>query len=140
MDKSKLIKLLTDYSICGRSDDRAIDEIENVYNIKLPDDYRELVRKIGSGEGFIKDHYIVVWSASEVVRFNYEYEVDKYAPGLMLFGSNGGGEGFAYDIRNKSMPVVEVPFVGMDLADAKTIACSITELFTRMANEDGEII
>lgn len=45
-----------------------------------------------------------------------------YAPGLFLFGSDGGGEAFAFDLRSNPPPVVSVPFVGMDLSLVEFVA------------------
>ena len=46
---------------------------------------------------------------------NKAYQIADYAPGLFLFGSDGGGEAFAFDIRTEAKPIVSVPFVGMEL-------------------------
>ena len=46
--------------------------------------------------------------------FNRDYEVESYCPELLLFGSSGGGEAYAFDKRSLPWRVVEVPFVGMD--------------------------
>ena len=39
-----------------------------------------------------------------------------------VFGLDGGGEGFAFDLRVPERPVIAVPFIGMDLADATPVA------------------
>jgi hypothetical protein len=72
-------------------------------------------RVANGGDGFHGPHYAMLWSAVEIVELNESYQVRAYAPGLMLIGSNGGGEAYALDSRNSSSPVVRVPFVGMDL-------------------------
>jgi hypothetical protein len=59
--------------------------------------------------------------------FNEAYQTRKYAPGLFLFGSNGGGEAFAFDRRTNNC-VVNVPFVGMDLSLVKLACKSFSEL------------
>ena len=53
-------------------------------------------------------------------------DVDKLAPGLLLFGSDGGGEAFAFDARRVPMRVVSVPFIGMALADAHELGSSFS--------------
>jgi hypothetical protein len=57
-----------------------------------------------------------------LLELNKDYQVDEYAPGLFFFGSNGGGEAFAFDLRTAARPVVAVPFVGMDLSLATVLA------------------
>jgi hypothetical protein len=38
--------------------------------------------------------YLSLWHAAGLVGRNLDYEVAEFAPGIVLFGSNGGGEGF----------------------------------------------
>jgi len=64
---------------------------------------------------------VVIWSAEEIPKLNAAYEVKDYAPGLLLIGSDGGGEALALDTRSDSdpdrWPVVLVPFIGMSHSD-----------------------
>src|SRR5262245_60194529 len=75
----------------------------------LPPDYVQFLREHDGGEGFVGDNYLILWKAEELSTFNREYEVDQCAPGLLLFASNGGGEGYAFDTRSVNMSVVRVP-------------------------------
>jgi hypothetical protein len=94
----------------------AIDQFEAETGIGLPDAFRTFLMLSNGGEGFIgaDDNYIILWPVNELVDMNKAYEVQKYAPGLFLIGSSGGGEAFAFDLRSEAKPVVSVPFVGMD--------------------------
>jgi hypothetical protein len=64
---------------------------------------------------------------------NKAYQVAEYAPGLFLFGSDGGGEAFAFDTRTEAKPIVSVPFVGMELKLARPLGSNfkafLEELF-----------
>ena len=81
------------------------------------------MRKGNGGEGFIGENsYLILWPVDDLHRFNREYEATTYAPGLLLIGSSGGGEAFAYDTRRTPWPVVRVPFVGMDVDLAEDVA------------------
>jgi hypothetical protein len=62
-----------------------------------------------------------LWSPQELERFNADYEVDEYAPGLCGFASSGGGEMLAFAGDGS---VVMIPFVGMDAKLARPIAAS----------------
>lgn len=99
-------------------------EVEKFFGHPLPLDYRCFMTEQDGGEGFVGDQYLVLWRASELVEFNCEYETAKYAPGLILFGSDGGGEAFAFDTRYSSVKIVMVPFIGLSLKDTKTVADS----------------
>lgn len=99
----------------------------------LPSDYIELLCDHDGGEGFIGDNYLMLWKSEELAVFNEEYEVEKYAPGIFLFGSNGGGESYGFDLRDPSMPIVRIPFVGMDLRYARTMATNFTDFLIQLA-------
>lgn len=104
----------------------SLRDVESALGRHLPQDYRDFLQKNDGGEGFISDNYVILWRAGELIEFNREYEVKKYAPGLFLFGSDGGGEGYGFDMREQDVPVVMVPFIGMSLRYARPIAPSFT--------------
>jgi cell wall assembly regulator SMI1 len=97
----------------------------------LPEDYKAFLLEHNGGDGFIGTGYFILWRAEELCKFNDGYEVSKYAPGLVLFGSNGGGDGFAFDTRASPYRVMQVPFVGMSRADEFRVAGSFAELLMR---------
>jgi hypothetical protein len=89
---------------------------------RLPDEYLEFLRISDGIEGFIgKNSYVIFWPLEELLELNKAYQVNEYAPGLFLFGSDGGGEAYAFDTRS-SMSIVRVPFVGMGLNEVRPIA------------------
>ena len=136
-----LLMLLRDFSCAEDSaTDGVLDSIEEAANIVLPDDYRAFMDRANGGEGFIGNEYLILWKAEELVKFNSEYEVAKYAPGLFLFASNGGGEGFAFDTRVMPYQIVQVPFIGMSLKHATHVADSYSELLERMHSSDGSLL
>ena len=57
---------------------------------------------------------------------------NKYAPGILLFGSDGGGEGYGFDTQTKGMPIVRIPFIGMARRYATHIAKNFPDLFTKL--------
>lgn len=98
----------------------------------LPDDYKSFLLRHNGGEGFIGEKYLILWRAEELSNFNEGYEVSKYAPGLVMFGSTGGGDGFAFDTRTSPHRVMQVPFVGMRTDDEFYVAGSFSELLLQM--------
>jgi len=100
--------------------------------VSLPVDYVDFLCRHNGGEGFAGENSVVLFKAEELKPFNDAYEVREYAPGLILFGSNGGGEGYAFDTRDGSMPVVRVPFIGMELRYAKSVGKSFTDMVQQL--------
>lgn len=77
---------------------------------------------MNGGEGFIGEAYVILWRLEELMDMNIGYEVADYAPGMFLFGSDGGGEAFAFDIRSDTRPIVSIPFLPMDVKLARAVA------------------
>lgn len=103
-------------------------ELEQGLGVGLPADYRAFLRYANGFEGFIgPTAYVLLWRAEELVRLNDAYQVTIYAPGLLLFGSDGSGSAFGFDMRDRSAPVVDVPFVGMDWSLARRVGDSFFE-------------
>jgi hypothetical protein len=99
----------------------------------LPSDYVSFLHDHNGGEGVIGVNYLILWKAEELSAFNHEYEVERYAPGLLLFGSDGGGEGYGFDTCDEAMPVVRVPFIGMERRYAAFVAPDFTGLLAELS-------
>ena len=98
----------------------------------IPADYFEMFRLGNGGAGDVGGgDYAEFWSIDELESNNQEYEVFQYAPGLILFGSSGGGEAFAFDTTQKGVTIGIVPFIGMCVEEY----CPIAETFLAFLNE-----
>lgn len=109
-----------------------VDGLSANLGVTLPKDYTNFLREHNGGEGFIGDSYIILFKAEELVNFNREYEVEKYAPGILLFASNGGGEGYGFDTDDVEMPIVRIPFIFMERQSTERIARDLADLFARL--------
>lgn len=135
----RLDDLLGDFNVSPSASESDVRSAEIALGSALPVDYTTFLREQDGGEGFIGEHYLILWKATELAPFNAAYEVAKYAPGLIMFGSTGGGEGFAFDTRTTPYAIVQVPFIGMSLKDAYRVADSFNELLQRMRDTDGSL-
>jgi hypothetical protein len=117
-----------------------LDRMEREIGLRLPDDYRAFMERSNGGEGFLGKQYLILWRAEQIVPFNHDYQVNEYAPGILLFASSGGGEAFAFDTRSTQLPIVQVPFIGLDLQHAKEVAKTFTELLQKMSDSDGTLL
>lgn len=131
------VEHLIDGQLSGPASSEVIDElITAMPGRSLPSDYLDFLKRHNGGEGFVGKKYIILWKAEELVRFNHEYEVELYAPGIFLFGSSGGGEGYGFDLQDNGLPVVRVPFVGMERRYARSVSKSFSDLFPQLASID----
>jgi hypothetical protein len=92
----------------------------------LPADYVQFLAQMNGGEGFVGENYLMAWSVEDLIQHNKDYHVEQCTPGLFLFGSSGGGEAFAFDVRSTPPVIVAVPFIVLNLEDAIVIAPSFT--------------
>lgn len=99
-----------------------IEKLQNELKFALPRSYVEFLLTANGGEGFIPDSYVIFWRVEDLVPRNAAYNVAELAPGLFLFGSNGGGEAFGFDTCSETCSIVSIPFVTMDKSDARPAA------------------
>lgn len=103
----------------GRNPPAAAQDIDILISeskVSLPPGYVEFMRRSDGAEGPVgrKGRYLVLWPVAEIIRLNEQYHIDEFAPHLLLFGSDGGGEAFAFDRRTDPATIVRAPFVGLD--------------------------
>jgi hypothetical protein len=138
MDES-LEKILARFTPQPGASKDLLRTLEKTLQIELPDDYKHFLEKVNGGEGFIARHYLILWKAEEIMKYNVSYQAPDFAPSLLLFGSDGGGDAFAFDTRVIPYSVVEVPFIGMSDDDSFFIAENFTIFLKRMLEVDGSL-
>jgi len=114
------------------ADAAVVDALSSNLGVTLPKHYTKFLKEHNGGEGFIGESYIIFFKAEELVDFNREYQVEKYAPGILLFASNGGGEAYGFDTHDVEMPIVRIPFIFMERQSAETIARDLADLFATL--------
>ena len=120
--------------------DADIDTLAASSPFPLPPDYVALLRAVNGGEAFTAatehwdDSYLALWPAGDVLRFNAEYGLHEFAPHYFAFGTNGGGELFAFDSRRSGNAVYLVPAIGIsDDDDAILFADSFSRFVRSIA-------
>jgi len=96
-----------------------VEHFASTFGFNPPPGYLEFMRLSNGGEGFVGTRYLTLWPLEQLREHNEGYEVKRYAPGLFLFGSNGGGEAYAFDLRQAEPSIVSVPLVGMALKEVR---------------------
>jgi len=125
MTATERARLLEKFNGNAPASAAAVADVERQLASELPAEYRDFLLHCNGGEGFVgPSAYLMLWRVEELLPNNTAYEVSEYAPGLLIFGSDGGGEALAFDMDAAGSPVVSVPFVGMDRRLARTVATS----------------
>jgi hypothetical protein len=92
----------------------SIVEFEARSGIRLPNEYKTFLLRSNGGEGFVGEAYVMLSPLEDLLEMNAGYEVEINAPGLFLFGSDGGGEAFAFRLSCDAGSVVMFPWIGVD--------------------------
>lgn len=108
-----------------------LDEVQKSLGINLPEQYANFMSLSNGYEGLIGNSYVAIWKIEDLVGLNEGYAVKEFAPHLIIFGSDGGGEAFAFDIT-KEMQIVNTPFIGLGLEDEKVIAKVFDEFIEKI--------
>ena len=99
-------------------------------NIIFPEEYKFFLRKSNGAEGPIGENsYLVLWSVGELEELNKAYQADVHSSALLIFGSDGGGEAFAFNLENDNKGILTVPFVSLRRKDAENVGQSFFDLF-----------
>ena len=109
------------------------DEIEKIIttlNAVLPVDYVQFIKQYNGGEGEVGSSYLVLWEFDEIVEANKDYSTDEFAPGYLIFGSDGGATAYAFE--RSSGDIVEFDFIGMTINDKPIL---ISNSFTGFLEE-----
>ena len=126
-------RLLSNFKANPPAEASSIQEVESELGSSLPEDYAQFLQQADGGEGFIGNGYLILWRVGDLLTMNKAYEVAEYASSLFLFGSDGGGEAYAFDMRSDTKEIVSVPFVGMEMRLARLVASNfkmfLEELF-----------
>lgn len=136
MAPDEIESALGDCTLNNPATESAIADLERKAGFRLPLAYRELMLRSNGLEGFIGEcHYLVLWPIEQVAVLNDAYGVSEFAPGLLLIGTDGGDTGYAFDARKEDLPLVEVPFIGLSLDEAKPKGSSFANFLKKLRAE-----
>jgi hypothetical protein len=81
-----------------------LDQAAAELKMQFPGQYVEFMLESNGAEGPIgPSFYLTIWPADQLVTLNEEYAVNEFTPGLIYFGSDGGGMAYAFDGRGPSV-------------------------------------
>lgn len=125
---AEIVPLLAEFHPNSACSDEAIAEVERNLGCSFPYEYKQFLRYSNGGEGHVgKESYLILDSVEKLVEYNQAQNLAESRPGLVLFGSDGGGTYFAFDMADPNIrvmafdPVSASPedqwFVGRDFWD-----------------------
>ena len=111
----------------------AVRATEASLGVRLPDDYVAFMLQHNGAIGIMSDNqFLTLLELEELEQNNRDYGIAEDAPGLVMFGSDGGNEAYAFDTRTTPWGVVAFPFISIDIGEARPIAPSFTEFLLEL--------
>lgn len=69
--------------------------------MRFPNDYRRSLHATNGEEGWFGEQYLQLYDLATVVAVTEAAEAPERLPGYVTFGSDGGGESMAFDLRSR---------------------------------------
>ena len=111
------------------------DAIRRLEPHPLPAQYLQFLRRHDGGNGFIGSQYLILWGTGELIESNSELDIAADAPGLFLFGTDGGSEGFAFDTHVDGHPVVMVSLGYLSRKEALVVGATFDDFVDRLTKD-----
>lgn len=119
-----------------RASEETINALQIVVDAKLPGDYIQFLHFSNGVEGPLgASNYINLWPAEEILQSTRDSGAMKYAPGLLLIGSNGGNAADGIDLRNETAGTdtyVEMDFTSLDWEEVFSRFSSFDDLIGQL--------
>src|SRR4051812_47599408 len=77
----------------------------------LPSDLRAFLEQHDGGRGKVGNRPLILWGADQIAREAQSQEVSLSTPGLLLFGTDGGAEGYGYLARLRQRRYGRIPLI-----------------------------
>jgi hypothetical protein len=90
-----------------------VEKVQDELGIVFPADYAQLMEWSNGGEDWIGESYLQLWPMEEIPSRNESIGATKYAPGVILFGGDGGMMKYGFDTHFDPPAIVEVDAVSI---------------------------
>jgi hypothetical protein len=134
----KMAKLLGDVRLApeGAGEER-IEEVEDQMDCKLPRDVKAFLRQHDGGEGTIgpRKRPIELWSLGRIRSECDAQEITRAVPGLVLFGSDGGSEGYGWLPRLERGRYGRISLLAAGAHEFESLGESFEELLRALADD-----
>ena len=132
--KQLLEKLANSFDTVSPAPLPAIETAEMFFDVKFPTDYKDFLQFTNGLEGETADNYLVLWSAEELVQLNQAYNVNEFVSNVIVIGSDGAEDAFAFDTTN--MTIVKLPFIGMGHIANEKLSDTFSEFLSSQIKEN----
>ena len=127
------------HGVAGASDE-ALGRLQAACPRELPASYVALLSFSNGGEGPlpVQPLWVCLDSAETVSEALVKSTHEEFFPGFFVFGSNGGGEYLALDMRKAApFPVVSIDMTNIDLRESVMTVATDFSAFVELIGLDG---
>jgi hypothetical protein len=100
----------------------------------LPPDLRAFLEQHDGGRGKVGNHPLILWSADQIAREAQSQEVSLATPGLLLFGTDGGAEGYGHLARLRQRRYGRIPLIAAGAHEFESLADSFEDLLRALTS------
>ena len=97
-----------------------VSDVENALSIAISADLRAVWER--SNVMVFPDSGVTLYGTDDIVERNATFEIREYAPGLLLFGDDGGGRGFFVGVDADDVGVVAIDLGAVGSSEGSRIA------------------
>ena len=101
--------------------------------LALPEDLRAFLETHDGGRGKVGGRPLVLWSAQQIGEEAQAQEVALAIPGLVLFGTDGGAEGYGYLPRLQRKRYGRISLMAAGAHEFEGLGDTLEELLTALA-------
>jgi len=96
--------------------------------VGLPTELRAFLELHDGGRGKVGTRPVILWSAGQIAREAQSQEVSLSTPGLLLFGTDGGAEGYGYLSRLRERRYGRIPLIAAGAHEFESMGSTLSEL------------
>jgi hypothetical protein len=100
----------------------------------LPPDLRAFLEQHDGGGGKVGNRPLILWSADQIAREAQSQEVSLATPGLLLFGTDGGAEGYGHLARLRQRRYGRIPLIAAGAHEFESMADTMDEFFAALGS------
>lgn len=117
--------------------DEGIAAAEEEMDCRLPPDVKSFLREHDGGEGTLgtRRRPIQLWSIERIGAECEAQEVTRAVPGLVLFGSDGGSEGYGFFPRLKQGKYGRISLLAAGAHEFEALGDSLEDLLRALAED-----
>jgi hypothetical protein len=94
----------------------------------LPADLRAFLEQHDGGRGKVGSRPLILWSAEQIASEAQSQEVSLSTPGLLLFGTDGGAEGYGYLSRLRDRRYGRIPLIAAGAHEFESVGATLNDL------------